>query len=131
MVQLSYPILHTSEVASVPETAGVYALENEITGAIYIGCATNLRNRYRAWHGYRRHTKARLRAICAQRLANELVDAPMEGWRFVVLVTSQGMPDERRFELEERAIARAVESKGDRCLNSQFGGAKGVGKPIY
>jgi hypothetical protein len=131
MVRLSYPILHTNAEPSVPLTPGVYALENEITGAIYIGCATNLRNRYRGWHAKRRHTEARLRYYCADRLARELATAPMEGWRFVVLVTSKDMSEDERYALEARAIERAVEGKGRRCLNTQYGGPRGAGAMIY
>lgn len=131
MVQPSYPIMHGSAAVSVPETPGVYALENTITGAFYVGCATNLRNRYRGWHAKGRQTEVRLRRYCSPPLAREIATAPQEGWRFVVLVTSEGMSDDERFALEARAIERALEHKGDRCLNAQYGGLNGVGKPIY
>lgn len=121
MVTSTYPIIHASAAAHVPITSGVYALENAITGAIYIGCAKVLQNRYKQWHAMRRCSAVRLRRQCSPRVADALLNAPPEGWRFVVLVTSEGMTHEEMHRLETHAIERAVRSKGELCLNAEYG----------
>lgn len=119
MVTRTYPIIYASEALRVPETPGVYTLENTITGAIFVGSAANLRSRYRQWHGCARMTDARLRRQLSAALAEALIAAPRNNWRFTVLVTSEGMAPEERLRLEARAVERAISARGELCLNSE------------
>ncbi len=119
MVTRTYPIIYASEALRVPETPGVYTLENTTTGAIFVGSAVNLRSRYRQWHGCARMTEARLRRQLSAALAEALITAPRNNWRFTVLVTSEGMIREEMLRLEARAVERAIEARGELCLNSE------------
>ena len=123
---MTHPILFENVTHEIPDCPGVYALENTISDAIYIGCSINLRSRYREWHSRRRMTVARLRRLCNPLMAKEIATAPMEGWRFVILVASPDLTKQEILRLEAKAIARAAN-----CGRKRLNAVDGARKTIY
>lgn len=106
-----YPILHKSTPSLVPETAGVYMIQNTASGDVYIGMARNLRRRYDNWHRAMRRPKTITRHMRAA-----IAKAPREAWRFAVVADGAGLDDASLFALELAAIKSAL-AKGTTLMN--------------
>ena len=121
----SFPIWTENHGAAVPELPGIFWLKNETTGAIQVGTAANLRAQYAQWHSKRRCTESRLRRLVGQLMADELLSAPQDSWRFIVIVADAALTLDQLHEGEVRAIKRVIDS-GARCLNATFNGGKAI-----
>lgn len=101
----------TYSIVSPPNTSGIYALVNRITGQLYIGQTTNFRRRRQEWAGILTN---KVGHASIGFMAN-VKDTNPEHWQFKIL--REAPASELNF-LERSAIEKAKREIGELCLNS-------------